>query len=71
MKKALIILSILVLTLKQMHNPLNGQNPLGVSGYDEGYSIAVDASGNVYGLLQGTVDFDPGADKQPYFKWRE
>ena len=34
-----------------------------VLGYEAGYSIAADASGNVYsaGIYSGTVDFDPGS----------
>jgi hypothetical protein len=49
------------------YNLLTAQNfewakRIGGGNHDEGLSIALDASGNVYtvGFFQGTVDFDPG-----------
>ncbi len=38
-------------------------NSMGSTGYDRGFSLAIDASQDVYstGYFQGTVDFDPGS----------
>ena len=47
---------------KAQGNFLWGKDIGGLGGYDDGYSTAVDAAGNIYttGNFLGTVDFDPG-----------
>jgi len=65
-KTALITIALsafIQLTLGQNVN-FEWANKLGGAGSDRGYSIAVDAFGNVFttGHFVGTVDFDPGPD---------
>jgi hypothetical protein len=63
MKKLILISVGLILTVQSTSaQTLTWAKQMGAGAQDQGRSIAVDASGNVYttGTFNGTVDFDPG-----------
>lgn len=61
MKKLLLVLSIAFSTVVNAQN-FSWAKSMGSSLADQGNSIALDSTGNVYtvGFFQGTADFDPG-----------
>jgi hypothetical protein len=63
MKKILLSISFLISASILSAQTFTWAKNMGGTSLDNGLSIAVDASGNVYttGYFQGTADFDPGA----------
>src|SRR5215212_6451352 len=63
MKKVILFMGYLVGISASAQSPtFVWAKGIGANGYDEGSSVIVDTSGNVYtaGYFGGTVDFDPG-----------
>ncbi|MBL7918751.1 MAG: SBBP repeat-containing protein [Bacteroidia bacterium] len=62
MKKLLFILCVLALSAKSQSLAFQWAKGIGGTSAETGEGIATDGSGNIYitGILQGTVDFDPG-----------
>lgn len=62
MKKITLIISFITITMVLQAQTFQWAKKIGGANTEDGNSVAVDASGNVYttGSFQGTVDFDPG-----------
>jgi hypothetical protein len=63
MKNFLLSISFLISASTLSAQTFTWAKNMGGTSLDNGLSVAIDASGNVYttGYFQGTADFDPGA----------